>query len=217
MDVESIDSGQFDTIILNQIAARAHFLVILTPGSVERCKEPRDWLRREIEHAMDLQRNIVPLLVNNFSFTGTESCLTGKLSALSRYNGLTLPHDYFDAAMERLRTRFLKRSVVGAIQPPPPAEWTEVQRRLTEAIRQPAPTPSALTAEQYLDRGNKCYDKKDYEGAAAHYTLAIRFNPQYVIAYYNRGAARSADGDYAGAINDYTEAIRLNPQDADAY
>ena len=46
MDVESIDSGTFDTIILNQIAARAHFIIILTPGSVERCIENNDWLRK---------------------------------------------------------------------------------------------------------------------------------------------------------------------------
>jgi hypothetical protein len=39
MDVESIDSGQFETIILNRIKARAHFLVILTPGALDRCHE----------------------------------------------------------------------------------------------------------------------------------------------------------------------------------
>jgi len=39
MDVESIDSGQFDTIILRQIEARAHFLIICTPGTFERVTE----------------------------------------------------------------------------------------------------------------------------------------------------------------------------------
>src|SRR5262245_65643379 len=68
MDVESIDSGQFDTIILAQIAARAHFLVILTHGTLEGCQEPDDWLRREIECAMELKRNLVPILVNDFHF-----------------------------------------------------------------------------------------------------------------------------------------------------
>ncbi len=78
MDVENIDSGQFDQIILNQIEARAHFLMILTPGSVERCAEPSDWLRREIEYAMDKQRNIVPLFINGFTFTGTETISNGQ-------------------------------------------------------------------------------------------------------------------------------------------
>jgi hypothetical protein len=37
LDVETIDNGQFEHIILSQIAARTHFIVILTPGAVERC------------------------------------------------------------------------------------------------------------------------------------------------------------------------------------
>ena len=30
LDVDSIDSGAFDQIILNQVKARAHFLIVLT-------------------------------------------------------------------------------------------------------------------------------------------------------------------------------------------
>ncbi len=52
-DIESINSGQFDTIILNQIAARPYFLPILTSGTLDRCVEPDDWVLREIEHAED--------------------------------------------------------------------------------------------------------------------------------------------------------------------
>jgi hypothetical protein len=58
MDVQSIDSGQFSSIILDQIASRPYFLPILTPGALDRCNEPGDWLRREIEHAIDLHRVI---------------------------------------------------------------------------------------------------------------------------------------------------------------
>src|SRR5678816_2895082 len=64
MDVESIDAGHFETILMNQIAARAHFVLILTPGTLDRVNEPGDILRREIEQAMDLRRNIIPVLVN---------------------------------------------------------------------------------------------------------------------------------------------------------
>ena len=134
MDVENIDSGQFDTIILRQIEARAHFVVILAPGTIERCVEPDDWLRREIEHAIDTQRNIVPLLVNDFTFGGTEQYLTGKLVELPRFNGLEVPHNYFDAAMERLRTRFLKQPVYGAITPAPLADQPLVQQKIAAAV-----------------------------------------------------------------------------------
>ena len=102
MDVESIDAGTFDIIIRSQIAARAHFLVILTPGSVERFMQPEDWLRREIEYAIDLQRNIIPVLVNGFSFDAHTAYFTGKLAEPRRYNAITLYHEYFDEAMARL-------------------------------------------------------------------------------------------------------------------
>ena len=54
-DCLGIVSGDFESIILENIRARAHFLVLLTPSALERCTDPGDWLRREIE-----TRNIVP-------------------------------------------------------------------------------------------------------------------------------------------------------------
>jgi tetratricopeptide (TPR) repeat protein len=217
MDVESIDSGQFGTIILNQIAARVHFIVILTPEGVKRCVEPGDWLRREIERALDLERNIVPVLADNFDFIDAESYLTGKLSALGQYNGVPLSHDYFDAAMEKLRNRFLNQPFSVTIQPTPPSDRIEVQRRVSEVVRQPTPTLDNLTAEQYFDQGYECGEKGDYEGAIDRYTMAIRLDPKYALAYNNRGTARDGQGDHVGAITDYTESIFLNPQDAIAY
>ena len=136
MDVESIDSGQFEKIILAQITARAHFLVVLTPGTLERCREPGDWLKREIEYAMDFGRNIVPILVNEFRFDDHAlTYLIGKLSALPRYNALPLPHEYFDAAMKRLRTRFLKQPAQGVITSPLRQDIPIVQAKIAEAAR----------------------------------------------------------------------------------
>jgi hypothetical protein len=164
MDVESIDSGQFDTIILNEIAARTHFLVILTHGSLERCQEPDDWLRREIEHAIALGRNVVPILVNDFCFDASACAhLTGTLQELPRYNGVTLVHDYFDEAMERLRTRFLTLPAQGIITPAPPQDAPVVQQKIEEVASQPAPTKQELSAEDFFNRGRALHDNSDEE------------------------------------------------------
>ena len=88
-DYESINSGDFEQIILGNIKARAHFIVILTPSALERCNEPGDWLRREIEAAIEQKRNIVPLFLEGFNF-GSPSIakyLTGKMALLKKYNG----------------------------------------------------------------------------------------------------------------------------------
>jgi len=87
-DFTTIASGDFESVILENIRARAHFLVLLTPSALERCGEPEDWLRREIETALSIQRNIVPLTLEGFDFgsPGIDSQLTGPLAALKRYN-----------------------------------------------------------------------------------------------------------------------------------
>jgi hypothetical protein len=87
-DFTGIASGDFETVILENVRARAHFLVILTPSALERCGEPDDWLRREIEVALDSQRNIVPIMFEGFDFSSPAiaSHLTGKLSTLERYS-----------------------------------------------------------------------------------------------------------------------------------
>ena len=60
LDYTGVASGDFESVILENIHSRAHFLVLLTPSALERCGEPGDWLRREIEAALDSRRNIVP-------------------------------------------------------------------------------------------------------------------------------------------------------------
>jgi TIR domain len=122
VDVESIDSGSFESVILNQIEARAHFLLLLTPGCLDRCNEAEDWLRREIQHAIKLQRNVVPLTLEQFSFATHAGNLPAALAPLTKYNALAIYHDYFDQGMDKLRDRFLKQPVVGAIKPTPKAD-----------------------------------------------------------------------------------------------
>jgi tetratricopeptide (TPR) repeat protein len=51
----------------------------------------------------------------------------------------------------------------------------------------------------------------DYNRAIADFTQAIRIDPNYALAYSNRGSAYLQKGDYDIAIADCTQAIRLFP------
>ncbi|MCB9455794.1 MAG: tetratricopeptide repeat protein [Anaerolineaceae bacterium] len=212
LDFESIDAGSFERIILGQIAARAHFIVVLTPSALERCADPNDWLRREIEYALELKRNMVPLMFDQFSFNDVQQYLVGKLAVLSQYNYLNIPPDYFDEAMDRLRGRFLNKPLDVILHPTPKSDESAVQRAQANEAARPTVKEAQLTAEQWFERGYNSGEAKDYAAAITAYDEAIRLNPYYAIAYNNRGLARSNKGDLDGAISDYTQSIELkNP------
>ena len=217
MDIESIDMGQFDTIILNQIAARPYFLLILTPGTLDRCVESGDWLLREIEHAMKLKRNIIPIVTNNFNFDDAKKFLSDPMKTeLPRWNAVNVPYDYFEEGMNRLRTRFLK-PIDLPLTLTPKADQVAVDRKLEQIRAEPTVTEEQLSAQDYFDRGLACYNKGDFDGAIAAYSEALHLNPEYPDAYNNRGNIRFFKKDIAGAIADYSEAIHFNPQYWQAY
>lgn len=133
LDVNAIDSGDFDRIILNQIAARAHFILLISHGSLERCTNSGDWVLREIQEAVRLKRNIVPIVEDDADFAREISYLPDDLRAIvGKKNFLPLPHFFFDAAVEMLRTRFLKTPEYIDIKPAPLHELREVKRRIQE-------------------------------------------------------------------------------------
>ncbi len=134
-DYTGIPSGDFEQIIITNIKARAHFLVILTPTALDRCDQPEDWLRKEIETAIKEKRNIVPLFFDDFSFAAPNVAekLTGKLATLKKYNGLEVPGSYFDDAMERLCSQYLKIQLKAVIHPVSDEVQKEVEKQQVAA------------------------------------------------------------------------------------
>ncbi len=215
-DYEGIASGDFETVILQNIRARAHFLVILTPSALERCNEPGDWLRREIETAFQSRRNIVPLMLEGFDF-GTPtiaSRLTGTLSPLKRYNALTVSAEYFLAAMERLRNRFLNIPLDAVLHAPSVSARRAAAKQKEVATIALKVKKNDLTAQYWFERGNNAVQLDE---RICFYSNAIRLEPRLAAAFINRGNVRQLKGDLEGAIADHNEALRLKPDYAEAF
>jgi tetratricopeptide (TPR) repeat protein len=207
-DFSGVASGDFERVIIGNIKARAHFLVLLTPSALERCAEPGDWLRREIETALDTHRNIVPLMLEGFDFgaPGIASGLNGKLASLRNYNGMGVSVEYFDAAMQKLRDKFLNVALDAVLHPASASAQQAARNEQVAAGAAPAVTEKELTAQEWFERGFKA---ADLDEKVRCYTEAIGLKPDYALAFFNRAIARKAKRDSEGALQDYDQAIRL--------
>jgi len=219
-DYESIDSGDFEKIILDNIRARAHFIVVLTPSALERCLEPDDWLRREIETAIDEKRNIIPLMLEGFDFGSplTTKVLKGKLAALRTKNGVPIYAAYFFEGMEKLRNRFLNVALAD-IQL---HKLTTDAREFTETVKvaashAPSINTKELSAQEWFERGYQFQEARNLEEAIRCYTEAIRLEPGFLEAYGNRGNTFMNKGEVDNAIADYDQVLGLKPNDEVTY
>ena len=210
IDYRGIGSGDFEQVILGNVRARAHFLVLLTPSALEKVGEPCDWLRREIEAALDTHRNIVPLMLEGFDFDtpSIAAHLTGTLSALRRYNALPVAPEYFEEAMSRLCERYLAVPLDSVLHPASAQAVQAGQDQQRIASAAPAVTAPELSAEQLFELGFQA--TSTYEQLCC-YSEAIHLKPDFAEAYHNRGINREVRRDLEGALKDYNEAIRLKP------
>lgn len=103
-DVESLRSGAFNEALFEKIAECIDVLVVLPPHGLDRCVDPNDWVRLEIARALALKKNVIPIMMRNFTFPET---LPKDIDALRYMNGITASNEYFEATIEKLISKLL--------------------------------------------------------------------------------------------------------------
>jgi tetratricopeptide (TPR) repeat protein len=68
-----------------------------------------------------------------------------------------------------------------------------------------------------LRQGNTAANEGHHDRAIAAFNDAIRLDPNYATAFFNRGLSYERKEEHKLAIDDYTEAIRLDPGYARAF
>ena len=105
LDIESLNSGIFNTKLLQVIENCTDFVVILSKGSLDRCLNEGDWVRCEIAHALRTRKNVVPIMLRDFVWP---ELLPYDILSLPMQNGVNSPGtEYFDATVDRLVDKFL--------------------------------------------------------------------------------------------------------------
>lgn len=101
-DVDTLTAGKFNEQLLDVISNCKDFILVLPQNALDRCSDPQDWVRRETLCAMKHQKNIIPVLLDGFTWPNP---MPEGMEELEHFQAITATqHEYFDMAIERLKS-----------------------------------------------------------------------------------------------------------------
>lgn len=98
-DINSMHIGAFDEQIYENIKTSNFVISLLSKGALDRCSNPNDWVRKELECAFENNIPVVPLIMPGFVYP---SDLPESISKITFCHGLEYNAVLFDLVMEKL-------------------------------------------------------------------------------------------------------------------
>lgn len=103
-DIYSLNSGRFDENLKFMLDNCSNYILVLKANSLDRCEDPEDWLRLEIEEALKKEKNIICVFIGDFQFPQR---LPKEIDKIRFYNGVEYNYRYFQSFIDCLISRFL--------------------------------------------------------------------------------------------------------------
>ncbi|CAI6366813.1 unnamed protein product [Macrosiphum euphorbiae] len=104
IDVVKLENGHFGNNLVNHLKQAKNFVLVLTQSSLDRCvsdNECNDWVHKEIVTAMQNQLNIIPIVVDDFTWP---EMLPEDLRNLQTYDVVEWSHDTQDMCIDAIVT-----------------------------------------------------------------------------------------------------------------
>ncbi len=107
LDVDGLDSGEWAEQLTRQIRYRPHFILLLTPGALDRCGSEDDFLRREYEVARKARRNLVPVQGEDYDLRTEKQKCPEPMQKVFDFQIASLRHASFPRDVETLLEKYL--------------------------------------------------------------------------------------------------------------
>lgn len=201
-----------DAVNLNQVAARDHFIMILTPNALNHANQPDDRLTAEYEQAIAHKRNMVLLLTRDFSLDDELQGVGGLWVHLPRLAHMRLQPNQFGPIIQALANDYLLRKSGAPAQPTPDHEVVLVRQKIEAACEYTQQATIRLNTEKLFFQAMVKIRRGEYEAALNDLDLVIADNPNNESAYLQRARVLRKKGRKTAALKDYEQATRLSPK-----
>jgi len=105
LDVCGLGRGRFDDGLRNAIANSANFVLILSPGALDRCSMDGDWILEEVREAKSRGKTIIQVFKDGFVYPDTND-IPVELRDLPRMQGVKYNHEDAFGSIRRIFSYF---------------------------------------------------------------------------------------------------------------
>lgn len=216
--VQIVPGDRLDLEIFEAIEASAHFILLLSPGMLERCKDnPTDWIYREIEHAIKHKRHIVPVFIGNPDYNEFNYLPEEMAIILKHTRAMSIAH----LDRNQQTTMDLRELLIGLEQDVSTVTTTDPSQRLLSFQRENAKRiahadvtnpleTQDFAVEVFCSLGVSAYRDRRLTEAKDYQLMALRINAKYSYAHYNLGLIYFELGDHDTASYHLREALSVN-------
>lgn len=104
LDMEGLRACAFNTALIDEIKTSDVMLLILTPGALDRCEEPTDWVRQEVLCALESGVTVIPVLEDGYPFPKK---MPEGMEKISGQNAIWINYRLYDAFVDKLEEYIL--------------------------------------------------------------------------------------------------------------
>ena len=161
--------------------------------AVQADEDFRDWANQigEItEHIQNGNRNVQQRLYDE---------------AIKEYDAISAAHPYFpDAEFYKGLTRFRQKDTEGAAR-----HFSNALKLYPDHLK--ARKGLDNVTKQFLNAGNKSYKRGNLGKATSYYEKALKFDPEFYLAYYQLGVLEKKMGNSIKAIDHLNKVLEIKP------
>ena len=111
LDYDSLEDGKFNEAIYSAIDSCEVFILMMTEGALDRCMNPGDWVRLEIQRAIEREKNIVPVAPSDQTWSFPDS-FPQELSAIRNVHVSKLDmEELFNESIVKIETARFPKTV----------------------------------------------------------------------------------------------------------
>lgn len=103
LDLEEDKAGKFNKRIIRAIESSPNFILVLSKKSLNRCSNEKDWVRREIMKAIELNKTVIP--VRSYDFEWSEKLierLPKPIAKLQHQQNVLIVQEYLPAVIDKI-------------------------------------------------------------------------------------------------------------------